>query len=74
MSCEYVEFLVLGQHGRDELIQYVFERLTDERRIGVHRLVALAIQARNAADEMLPARAGFDHCRADSFRAAIRGR
>jgi hypothetical protein len=42
-----------GQHGFDEPIHHLFGPLTEERGIGEQRLVALAIQTCDVADEML---------------------
>src|SRR5262245_51104515 len=68
------EFLVLAEHGVNQLIEHILGRLAEERGIREQRLVALPIQPRNVADQVLPARAGLDHRHTLSSSAAIADR
>ena len=55
------EFFAPGQHGVDELVEHILGRLAEERGVGKQCLVALAIQARNMTNQVLPACVGFNH-------------
>jgi hypothetical protein len=54
-----LEVAVLREDGFHQLIQHVLGRLADEPGVREQRLVVLAIQARDVADEVLLCRARF---------------
>src|SRR5918993_5001676 len=69
LSSPREEFLVLGEHGIDELIEYVFSGLAEEVCVREERLVGLAIEASDVPHELFSARAGFDEWHRASFRS-----
>src|SRR5688572_33381737 len=69
LSSPREEFLVLGEHGVDEVIEYVFSGLAEEVCVRVERRVVLAIEAIDVPHELFSARAGFDEWHRASFRS-----
>ena len=55
-----LKLLVLREHGVDHLVQHVVGRLAEELRVGVQRLVRLAIEPCDVPDQLLASRARFD--------------
>jgi len=54
------EFLVLGEHGVDNLVQHVVRGLAEERRVRVQRLGVLSIESRDVPQDLFPAGSRFD--------------
>jgi hypothetical protein len=54
------EFLVLGEHGINHLIEDVVSRLAEERGVRVQRLRGLSIESRDVPQDLFPARTRFD--------------
>ena len=60
LTAPRLKLLVLCQYGVDHLVQHVVGGFAEKVRVGIQRLVALAIESRDVPDQLLATRARFD--------------